>query len=313
MRKPNRNEDGAAPTKPARGSMRKLPNQDRSFRRLLGYAPVFVFHSLSRLLPARIRGAVWAALGKRLVWWGKPLRQRVLDNLALVMPEMPLKEREQLTRRIGANAARTLSEILFNRQFQKRAEEFSFSGPGLEVLRQAKGKGAIVVSGHFGQWEAIRAVLKQQGMETGAIYRPNNNGYYDALFLKNIKCGGEPIFPGNSRGMARLVRSLKSGKFVSVLLDQKFGPGEALDFLGHPASTSINMANVALKYGVPMVPAYGIRGSDPNQIEVVFEKAIEPTTAIEMTQEANNSLAARVRAAPEQWYWLHRRWFFHSK
>ena len=63
---------------------------------------------------------------------------------------------------------------------------------GFKTLKEAKsnGQGAIIVSAHFGQWEAIRHHLADNNMETGAVYRKNNNPFYERLFLKSIKHGG---------------------------------------------------------------------------------------------------------------------------
>ena len=68
------------------------------------------------------------------------------------------------------------------------------------------------------------------------------------------------------------------------------------------------IAELALKYGVPMIPVYGTRQPDGLHVAVDFEAPIPPTTAAEMTQAAADSLAARVRARPEQYFWLHQRW-----
>ena len=81
-----------------------------------------------------------------------------------------------------------------------------------------------------------------------------------------------------------------------------------MHFLGHPALTSLAAAQLALKYGLPMVPAYGTRTGDGGSFDVAFEEAIPHTDAHTMTQAFNDSLSARIHADPDQWYWLLRRW-----
>lgn len=139
------------------------------------------------------------------------------------------------------------------------------------------------------------------------LYKPNTNGYYDAMFLDSIRWGGEPMFESGPRGMRKAVRHLRGGGIVSLLADQRYNRGEAFDFLGCPALTSTVAADLALKYAVPLVPAYGTR-LPGGRIAVEFEPPIAHTGPVEMTQKLNDSLAARVRAHPEQWYWMHRRW-----
>jgi KDO2-lipid IV(A) lauroyltransferase len=108
--------------------------------------------------------------------------------------------------------------------------------------------------------------------------------------------------------MRELVRHLKSGGIVAVLLDQYVQGGTPIDFLGHPAPTGLTIAELALKFKVPMIPAYGTREPDGLHVAIDFEAPLPPTTALAMTQAAATSLGARVRAKPEQYYWLHRRW-----
>ena len=79
-------------------------------------------------------------------------------------------------------------------------------------------------------------------------------------------------------------------------------------FLGHDALTSLSVAQLALKYDLPMIPTYGIRIDDGNAFRMDFEAPIPHTDSITMTRAFNDSLSARIMADPEQWYWMLRRW-----
>lgn len=253
------------------------------------------------------------ALGSAVGWamrWFAPARRRFEREIVHVYPDMPSRARAHLSRDMGRNMGRTLFEILHCAEFQDRHAAFTASGPGLATLRQAKaaGKGAIIVSGHFGQWEAVRAVLKAQGMETGAVYRRQPNRHYQRRLLAGIEAGGKPILETGAHGTKALVRHLRAGGFIAILLDEKYAGGAQIPFLGRPALTSLAAAELALRYGLPMVPAYGTRTGDGNTFDVDFEEAITPTDALTMTRAFNDSLSARIRSRPEQWYWLLRRW-----
>lgn len=287
--------------------MRFLVSDHRSVLRLLEFTPIWLLVKVSGLMPLDFRSRVWATLGGILTRSVPPLRNRVERNLAHVMPDLARGERARLVTEIGRNAGRCLSELLFNRQFRQARSRFDVSGPGYDAVEAARGKGCILVSGHFGQWEAVRHVLGARGLTCAAIYRPNNNGYYDGMFLESIRWGGEPMFESGPRGMRKAVRHLRAGGIVSLLADQRYNRGEALDFLGCPALTSTVAADLALRYSVPLVPAYGTRMPD-GRIAVEFEPPIAHTGPVEMTQKLNDSLSRRVRAHPEQWYWMHRRW-----
>ncbi len=223
---------------------------------------------------------------------------------------MPRRERMAICRDMGRNMGQTLFEIYHNAEFRTRLDRFSVSGPGLAALEQAQaaGKGAIIVSGHFGQWEAVRAVLKARAMECGAVYRPQTNRNYQRRLLAGIEAGGLPILPTGHSGTKALVRHLRAGGIIAILLDEKYPEGERLSFLGQPALTSLSAAQLALKYDLPMVPAYGTRTGDGSTFAVEFEAPIAHTDAVTMTQTFNDSLSARIRATPGQWYWLLKRW-----
>ncbi len=285
----------------------------RSFQSIwhhVRYIPLWSALTVTRWHGFELRaGALGFAIGGVMRWF--PLARRRFDReLLRVFPDMPRGERRALCRSMGRNMGRTLFEIYHNAEFQTQQDRFTVSGPGLAALEAARaaGKGAIVVSGHFGQWDAVRAVLKARGMETGAVYRPQTNRHYQRRLLAGIEAAGRPILATGRVGTTALVRHLRSGGFIAIMLDEKFADGERLPFLGQPALTSLAAARLALKYGLPMVPAYGTRTGDGAHFDVEFEAPIPHSDPQTMTQAFNDSLAARIREKPDQWYWLLRRW-----
>ena len=105
---------------------------------------------------------------------------------------MKRSARAKLGQDMGRHMGRTLFEIYHDTEFQTQHHKFIASGPGLVALKeaQAAGKGVIIVSGHFVQWEAVRAVIKMHGLESGAVYRPQKNCYYDSVFLLVLRQEG---------------------------------------------------------------------------------------------------------------------------
>ena len=239
-----------------------------------------------------------------------PARRRFDQEVMRVFPDITSKARVRLGQSMGQQMGRTLFEIYHDVAFQTQHHKFTASGPGLAALKEAHaaGKGAIIVSGHFGQWEAVRAAIKMHGLESGAVYRPNKNHHYERRILAGIPAGGNPILPTGRAGTKELVRHLQRGGIISILLDEKAASGERIPFLGSDALTSLSAAQLALKYDLPMICAYGIRNSDGNTFSVEFETPIPHTTPITMTRAFNDSLSARIMKNPEQWYWMLRRW-----
>jgi len=287
-----------------------LSRRIRSLFNHVRYLPLLSALTVSRWRRFETRShALGSAIGMVMRWF-PPARWRFEREVLRVFPNMPRDERVQLSGTMGHRMGQTLFEIYHCAELQTRQDTFRVSGPGLAALEEARatGKGALVVSGHFGQWEAVRAVLKARGMETGAVYRPQTNPHYQRRLLSGIEAGGKPILETGRVGTKSLVRHLRAGGFMAILLDEKYAEGVRIPFLGHPALTSLAAAQLALKYGLPMVPAYGIRSADGNSFDVTFEQAIPHTDPHTMMQVFNDSLSARILAHPDQWYWLLRRW-----
>jgi KDO2-lipid IV(A) lauroyltransferase len=237
-------------------------------------------------------------------------RRRIEGNLALVFPERPPADRIRIRQEMADNIGRTLIDMLAKRGFQNRAPWSEPTGAGWPVLQRAaaEGRGAIIVSGHFGHWEGLRGPLEAHGIRCAALYRPVKNPFLNRTYLSDLELLGQPIFPRGAKGFRDLVRHLRMGGIVAVLLDQYVKDGVPISFLGHPAPSGTAMADLALKYSIPLIPGYATRRPDGVHIDVEYEAPITPSTPEAMTQAAADSLSARVRAHPEQYYWLHRRW-----
>lgn len=276
----------------------------------LVWLPERALIGLARILPYRARLAFGSAFLRAAVALVPDLRRRVERNLRLIYPDMPAPERARIRSAMADSFGRTFIEVMAARQFHARADWNEPSGPGWEALLEARaaGKGVLLVSGHFGQWEAVRGALKARGMEAGALYRPVNNPWLERTYRESMSFSGEPLLPRDRQGMRELVRHLKKGGIFAILLDQYVQNGDPVDFLGHPAPTGTAIAALALRFGAPMIPAYGTRQPDGVSVAIEFEPPIAIGTPESMTQAAADSLSARVRARPEQYYWLHRRW-----
>jgi len=238
------------------------------------------------------------------------LRTRVEANLRHVFPDIGAAERAELVRAVGDNFGRTFLEIFDLRGFETARSWTGPSGPGVEALVEAarSGRGAVIVTGHLGQWEAGRAWLKSIGIVCAGLYRPLNNAPLNRIYERNLEIGGSPMFPKSPRGLRRLVGHVAKGGVVAILTDQYERRAAAFDFIGKPAPTTTFAADLALKYDVPLIPAYGIRDPDGFHVAVVIEAPVPRTTPAAMTQAVNDSLAARARATPGQYFWLHLRW-----
>ena len=262
-------------------------------------------------LPYRARLAFGSALMRTIVAVKPKLRNRVENNLRLVLPELPARDRRRVRSGMADNFGRTIVEILSNPEFHAGGLWIAPEpGPGVEAILAAAagGTGAVLVTGHFGQWEAGRAWMRSRGIACAGVYRQVRDPALNAIYLANLEHGGKPIFSKKRRGVRGIVRHVARGGIIAILADQYSRRAAPLDFLGRPAPTALLPAELALKFGLPLIPIYGIRRPDGLHVQVVVEPPVARGTAAEMMQAVNDSLAARIRANPEQYYWLHRRW-----
>ena len=256
----------------------------------------------------RVRFVGW--LVERVIGPLAGYRRRALHNLALIWPELPASRHEEIAGKCLNNVGRSFIENYSARDFPKRMAQNTPTGPGAVALEQAvaTGKPVILVSGHFGNYEATRAALVARGHDIGGLYRDMKNPYFNAHYVKTMEAFGGPVFPQGRKGTAGFVRHLKKGGQLVLLFDQHVLFAPVLDFMGKPARTALSAAELALRYDALLIPFYGIRQPDGLSFETVLEAPVPHSDPTTMTQALNDSLSERIKQAPEQWFWVHRRW-----
>ena len=274
--------------------------QNLVVRGLIGLGLALPYAWRVPLLGAILRGPVGRIAG---------YRQRAEANLAQIWPDMPFTQRANIATEALDNAGRTLIENYSTKGFLARQSQLVPQGPGVAALAKARSenRAVILVSGHFGNYEAARACLVAQGYTIGGLYRPMSNRYFNAHYVRTMEAFGGPIFPQGRAGTTGFVKHLKAGGLLVLLFDQRAG-SDYIDFLGEPARTALSAAELALRYKADLIPFYATRQPDGLRFAVDLEAPIPHTTALEMTTALTRSLEARVKAHPGQWFWIHRRW-----
>lgn len=237
-------------------------------------------------------------------------RKRALENLALIWPDMPEAERRGIASRCLNNVGRSFIENYSARDFPQRMAGNMPKGDGFEALTQAAAKGqpVILVTGHFGNYEATRAALVARGHDIGGLYRDMKNPYFNAHYVKTMESFGGPVFAQGRKGTAGFVRHLKNGGQLVLLFDQHVQLAPILDFMGEPARTALSAAELALRYNALLIPFYSVRRPDGLTFDCELESPVPHSDPLTMTQSLNDSLSARITAHPDQWFWVHRRW-----
>lgn len=266
-------------------------------------------------LPYATRVRFVAALVQYVIGPVAGYRRRALRNLAMIRPDLSAARRAQIASACLNNVGRTFIENYSARDFPARMARNTPHGPGLTPLIDAAeaGRPVILVTGHFGNYEATRAALVARGLNIGGLYRDMKNPYFNAHYVKTMEAFGGPVFPQGRRGTAGFVRHLKDGGQLVLLFDQHVKSAPILDFMGEPARTALSAAELALRYDALLIPFYGIRQQDGLSFDCLLEAPVPHSDAQTMTQALNDNLAARVAEHPEQWFWVHRRWRSHKR
>jgi len=237
-------------------------------------------------------------------------KRRVLKNLKLIYPKMSDLETKNFLMKFSQNLGLTFSEFLFNEEYHKYQNiKFQKNSEITEILEAFKiNRPVLIVSGHIGPWEAVRALLRRNGVETAAIYRKSKNVFYQPYHHKTIEAGGKPIFQVGRKGTSAMIKFLKKGGVVCMMIDQAVSEGKYIDFMGIPAKTSFAIANIAIKYNALIIPAYAIRKEKDEPIQVIIEPSLKTSEPFKIIEKLNKSLENIVRKYPSQWYWVHNRW-----
>jgi KDO2-lipid IV(A) lauroyltransferase len=265
---------------------------------------------LALALPYRARVAFLGWLMRRVFGPLAGYRRRALDNLALVWPDLPPDRRRQIADQALDNAGRTLIENYSTADFTARAARLTPQGPGLAALESARAEGrpVILVSGHFGNYEAARAALVARGFQIGGLYRNLKNRYFNAHYVKTMQAFGGPVFPQGRAGTAGFVRHLKDGGQLVLLFDQDVSGGTPIPFLGRPARTALSAAELALRIKADLVPFFAIRQPDGLDFRIELDAPVPHGDPVGMTRAITAALERRVTAHPGQWFWIHNRW-----
>ena len=273
-----------------------------------------LFRALGPVRASNAGGAMARAVGPWL-----PVSRVADTNLRLAMPELDAAGRRRVIRGAWDNLGRTLGEFPHIGSLRQTA-----SGPGWELIGEdtvlalaAKGGPAIFFSGHIGNWEVLPAVCAAYGVPFASMFRAASNPAVDALVIGLRKQAVGPAVPMFSKGAAgakAAMAHLRAGGYLGLLMDQKLNDGVAATLFGHTAMTAPAMAVLAMHFRCPVIPGV-VQRIGPARFRLICEPPmVLPDTGnrkadvLAAVQAMNGYLERWIRARPESWLWMHRRW-----
>jgi len=273
-----------------------------------------LLRALGPVASSTLSGTLARAIGPLL-----PVSRVADGNLRAALPGLDDAGRRRVVRGVWENLGRTFGELPHIAGLHE-----THAGPGWELVGTdtlrwlvEKGGPAIFFSGHIGNWEVLPVAAAARGVALASFYRPAENKQIDAMIrdLRQQAVRADmKMFPKGATGARHSLAHLSRGGRLAMLMDQKMNDGIEARFFGRPAMTAPALAVLALRLRCPVIPAY-VERLDPARFKVTCEPPLvlpdsgdRAADVAALTQTVNDTMERWIRAKPESWLWLHRRW-----
>lgn len=275
------------------------------------------FKGLIRLFPRKVCLALGRILGRTVYCFDKKHRGIALKNLHIAFGEKISREdKKRIARSSFEHFGKALFDIIKFSSLSEEKKETLLSLDGEEHVRNAleKGKGALVLTAHYGNWELGIIPISKLG-EFNVIAR--------ALDIKRLEnellalregFGAKVIY--KQQATRHTLRALKENQIVAILIDQNVLHDQAIfvDFFGKLAGTTPALATFHLRTGAPIIPAFCLPTASRGYHVQMLEGFEFPPTGNHIadvqriTQECTKIIEDQIRDKPEFWLWFHDRW-----
>lgn len=262
------------------------------------------------------------AMGRRVgrLWYRLDARHRhvALENLVRAFDgDKSSAEIEDLARRCFEQFATTATEACLLGSLPKEwfFERVAIEGKDHFLAAHERGKGVLLLTGHFGNWELMGLVPAVYGYPIAVMARTTDNSGIERELTHLRRRFGNHVIPKRA-ALRESVRTLRSGGVVAILIDQNVAEREGVfvEYFNRPACTTPSLALLALKTDATVLPGFCVR-SDDGTHRVVVEPPVpivrtgdRALDVVVNTQRFTDVIERYVRQYPDHWLWMHRRW-----
>ena len=174
----------------------------------------------------------------------------------------------------------------------------------------------ILFLGHQANWDFVIRKINDIYPKFGIAYRKANNPYVDREILKERENDQHiTMIAKGPSGAKSIIKAIKSGASLAMLVDQKMNNGIEVPFFGFPAMTAPALARISLQYKYPIVPLQIVRIGKSSYFELILHDPLKPLidkdiekSCYNIMLEINKTLEQWIREKPAQWFWFHNRW-----
>lgn len=280
----------------------------KNFKYRVEYAGLMILLWICRIVP-------WQKASGFLGWLAQTVGTRMAMNRKAVrhlQAAFPISD--QTAKEIAAKHWNNLGRVMAEFPHLQALAQNHVTFKGTEHLEALKQDGhcGVLFGAHLGNWEVIpHALLHHFDLAMHPVYRAPNNPLVDRKLHQYRSPDGRLIpFSKSRQGMIGMVKALKGGEHLGMLIDQKYNEGLAADFFGMRAMTGTAFIELAQKFECPLVPIRCIRREDGEGfiIEAFPPVPVENRSREEILSECHSLLEHWIREYPSQWLWIHRRW-----
>ncbi len=277
----------------------------------------FFLRSLA-LLPLGMARSLGALIGKVSWLMSSRMAQTTCINLAMCFPELEQSKRKLLGKASIINTCQTISECGAAWSWPaEKIMEHIFEVEGLELLQrsQAGGKGSVVLAPHLGNWEVFGVYLNTCGCgQSSQLYQaPRSKALHELIYSARSRVGAK-LVATDTRGVAMLLKALKSGEIVGILPDQvpPESGGDFAPFFGKQVLTMSLVSRLIQKTGASAVIGCAVRVRFGNKAgwKIIFREPDNNIYAGHITESLvglNASIENVVNEFPEQYQWEYKR------
>lgn len=268
-------------------------------------------------LPSPLSALLGKACGRLLYALDAGHRKTVNDGLERAYGgSLAADEKKKIAKKVFEHIAVTFFEFMRMPWMKAKDVRRVYEVEGFERFEAAlsRGKGAIALTAHMGNWEYLGYYFGLTGHPMDAVVRDPDNRVFGE-FVKWARTGsGNSVIPKKG-AMRRLLTTLSRGGIVTILLDQNVTRSEGVfvDFFNRLACTNKGPALLAMASKAPVMPVFIVRRGLKHAL--IFKDEIEmrdtgdrEKDVLENTAAMTRVIESMVRSCPEQWFWVHRRW-----
>ena len=245
-------------------------------------------------------------------------RRLSLEHIEIALgDELTTAARQQIVRASFRNIARCFCELARFETIRAQLDDYvEVEGWQYADELLAGGRGAIVVTGHLGNWELLGAYFALKGIPVCAIARRMKDPRLNRLLVDfRARHGVETVVRQSPSASRQIIKTLRRKGALALVIDQDTRtPSISVPFFGRMARTPVAAALLAVRRNRPVLPAFAQRRPDGGQRLVLLPPMYPPNSGnqqqdiLAMTRSFSTMLEARVRDNPAEWVWWHRRW-----